>query len=52
MDRRNQLPPELQRQLKVRRACGVQRAVSASLGLSFLMAAAVAATLVVAAIPH
>ena len=52
MDRRNQLPPELQRQLKIRRITGIQRAVNASLGMSFLMAAAVAATLVVAAIPH
>jgi hypothetical protein len=52
MDRRNQLPPELQRQLKIRRASGVEHTVTASLGLTFLMAAAVAAALVTAAIPH
>jgi hypothetical protein len=49
---RNQLPPELQRQLKVRRTTGAQRTVTASLSLSFLMVAAFGAMLLLAALPH
>jgi hypothetical protein len=52
MIRRDQLPPTLQCELKVRTRTMAERAVDAALGATALMVAAVMSMLLVAAIPY
>jgi hypothetical protein len=52
MLRRDQLPPKLQRELKVRTRTMAERAVDASLAATALMVAGAASALLVAAIPY